>query len=171
VPTRYRLRVRKYSPLVLNAATQYHLPPEMIYAMIETESSFNPRARSGAKAVGLMQVTPRGGAQVAYHFVDDLDAKPTIEQLQDPRTNIHLGAAYMRVLLDQYFDDIPNEDVRMAAALAAYNWGPTKVRAVLRVEGVPASVEKFQKMLRKHAAPVETRDYVRIISQRMDSYS
>jgi membrane-bound lytic murein transglycosylase C len=171
VPVKYRLRARKYSPMVHNAAAEYHLPPEMIYAMIETESSFNPSARSGSKAVGLMQLTPKGGAQVAYRLVDDLETLPTIEQLQDPRTSIHLGAAYMRVLLDDYFDDIEDDEVRMAVALAAYNWGPTKMRAVLRAEGIPDSVEKLQKILRKHSAPAQTRDYVRMITERMDRYS
>jgi membrane-bound lytic murein transglycosylase C len=169
-PASFRRHIDRYRPMVELYSMQYELPAGLLYAMIETESSFNPKARSLDNAVGLMQLVPHSGARDAYRHVKGRLGTPTVDALQNPNINIQLGAAYLRLLLDRHFDDVENDDVRLAVALAAYNWGPGRVRGVLRSEGEPKSVREFESQLRKHA-PAETRRYVKSVSRRMQSYA
>lgn len=164
-----RQRVKKLRPLVNQYARKYELPPALILAVIEQESSFNPLARSRDNAIGLMQLVPDEGGRDGYHYSERKSGIPTLQELQDPKTNIRLGSAYLRLLLDRHFDDIENEDVRVAVALAAYNWGPTRMRKALRTEGTPESLDQVESLLKKHA-PRETQNYVREITYRMDAY-
>lgn len=164
-----RQRITKLRPLVNRYAKKYQLPPELILAVIEKESSFDANARSKRNGVGLMQLVPTEGGQEAYHFSERKPGIPTLRELQDPNTNIRLGTAYMRLLLDRHFDDIEDEDVRVAVALAAYNWGPTRLRKVMERHGMPDSVDEVETLLKRHA-PRETQNYVRDITFRMDDY-
>ncbi|MGH8458528.1 MAG: transglycosylase SLT domain-containing protein, partial [Nevskiales bacterium] len=109
------------------------------------------------------------GGREAYRYSERKPGTPTLLELQDPKTNIRLGSAYLRLLLDRHFDDIKDEDVRVAVALAAYNWGPTRMRRVLESDGLPDSVNDVEALLKKHA-PAETRDYVREITYRMQAF-
>ncbi|MFC5576973.1 transglycosylase SLT domain-containing protein [Lysobacter niabensis] len=95
------------------AATN-RLDPAWVAGEIRAESVFDPRARSGANAMGLMQVLPATGAAIA----SDLGLTwGGAESLYDPDTNITLGSAYLRQLLDKYGGQ-PYQ------AIAGYNAGP-----------------------------------------------
>jgi soluble lytic murein transglycosylase-like protein len=165
----FRQRSKKLRPLVNQYARKYELPPALILAVIEQESSFNPLAYSKKQGVGLMQLVPNEGGREAYRYSERKAGVPTLQELQDPKTNIRLGSAYLRLLLDRHFDDIENEDARVAVALAAYNWGPTRMRKALRTHGLPETVDDVEALLKKHA-PAETQDYVRDITYRMEAY-
>jgi hypothetical protein len=94
--------------LIDTHATAYNVRADLVRAVIQTESAFNPRARSVKGAMGLMQLMPGTAAQ--YGVVDPYD----------PEENIRGGVAYLRDLLTKYDG---NEEL----ALAAYNAGPTAV--------------------------------------------
>jgi soluble lytic murein transglycosylase len=74
---------------------------------------FDPKARSGANARGLMQVLPETGAGVARRLGLPWSGA---ESLYDPQTNIVLGTAYLRQMEEKYG--------RPYVAIAAYNAGP-----------------------------------------------
>jgi len=89
------------------------IPPELLLAVIWAESAFRGDAVSERGAVGLMQLMPGTAQELAV----ELEMNWTGEALlQDPKTNITLGAFYLRKLLAT-FDDLDR-------ALAAYNRGP-----------------------------------------------
>lgn len=95
-------------------AANNRLDPAWVAGEIRAESVFDPRARSGANAMGLMQVVPGTGATVAR----DLGLTwGGADSLYDPDTNITLGSAYLRQLLDKYGGQ-PYQ------AIAGYNAGP-----------------------------------------------
>ena len=95
-------------------ATNNRLDPAWVAGEIRAESVFDPRARSGANAMGLMQVLPGTGAAMAR----TLGLQWTgADSLYDPETNIVLGSAYLRQLLDKYGGQ-PYQ------AIAGYNAGP-----------------------------------------------
>lgn len=102
---------------IAQAATKHALDPAWINAEIRAESLFDPQARSRADARGLMQVLPATGAALAAQ--EGLPWRGG-DSLFDPDTNIALGSAYLRQLLDRH-------DGRPWLAIASYNAGPAPV--------------------------------------------
>ncbi len=95
------------------AATQ-RIDPAWVAAEIRAESIFAPRARSSANAMGLMQILPGTGAGVAGKLGVPWGGA---DSLYDPDTNIVLGTAYLRQLMDKYGGQ-PYQ------VIAGYNAGP-----------------------------------------------
>ena len=96
-------------------APDYGLDPNLILAIIQTESNFDPRARSPANAQGLMQLIPSTAARFG------------VRDRTNPVQNLHGGMAYMRWLLSFFQGDL-------RLSLAGYNAGE---RAVEKYLGVP----------------------------------
>ena len=87
--------VRRYVSLVWASAAAHKLDPVLVLAIIATESSFNPRARSSAGAEGLMQVHTR------VHK-DKLKAHGGPRAIFDPAVNIDVGSRILKRYLDRY---------------------------------------------------------------------
>ena len=98
-------------------AEHYDFPPSLIYAVIHTESKFNPEAISTADAKGLMQLTD-DTYQWARRRTGEGKGDP--KELFQPATNIHYGVTVLSLLREQ-FDDTKT-------ILAAYNAGQGRVR-------------------------------------------
>lgn len=62
-------RSHKYADIVRRASQRYDIPEDLIYAIIKTESSFNPYAVSWANAYGLMQVVPKTAGRDVFKLV------------------------------------------------------------------------------------------------------
>lgn len=97
-----------YDALIDEYANAYNVRADLVRAVIQVESGFNPRARSAKGALGLMQLMPATAAEFGVR-------SPFV-----PQQNIRGGVAYLRTLLDRYGED-------ETLALAAYNAGPTAV--------------------------------------------
>jgi soluble lytic murein transglycosylase len=95
-------------------AAKNALDPAWIAAEIRAESVFNPRAHSAANAMGLMQLLPGTGMAVARRLGLPWSGA---DSLYDPDTNITLGTAYLRQLLDK-------DGGKPYFAIAGYNAGP-----------------------------------------------
>jgi soluble lytic murein transglycosylase len=124
-----------YSTIVRVHAAENHLDPALLAAVIESESKFNPNARSSAGAVGLMQLTPSTAKGIALYTGG---SRFRVSDLTDPDINVRYGAWYLRHLLDRYGNE--------RLSLAAYNAGEDNVDRWQKAhEGIQFS---------------ETRDYV-----------
>ena len=178
-PDHLRTRAEEFRPLVIEYARDYQVDPPLIFAIIHTESAFNPRARSGVPAYGLMQLVPRSGARDAYRLVHDKDALVTGTYLYNPRHNVELGCAFVHILDRRYLRRIENDESRMLCGIAAYNTGAGNVcRAFYDGTSVgtaapiinrlrPAEVYAY---LRTRLPYKETRDYVEKVRRRMALY-
>jgi soluble lytic murein transglycosylase len=114
----YRLRFPLSYPSTVREQAELHdLDPALVAAVTRAESAWMPRARSPADARGLMQVLPATAAGVARRVGIGFDGPDTLYR---PITNLRLGTAYMREMLDRHGG-------RPYFAIAAYNAGPTPV--------------------------------------------
>jgi soluble lytic murein transglycosylase len=108
--TRYAapLQTRLYDDLIAQFSRVNGVREDLVRAVVQVESAFNPNARSPKGALGLMQLMPATVQQFGVH-------NPF-----NPFENIRAGVAYLRQLLDRY-------DNNETLALAAYNAGPSAV--------------------------------------------
>ena len=104
-----------FGSLIYKEAKKNDLKPELVAAVVEAESRFKPTARSGAGAVGLMQLVPRTGRWMGA------------KDLTNPAQNIAAGAKYLKYLNDRF-------DGNQTKVIAAYNAGEGNVK---RFGGVP----------------------------------
>lgn len=107
-PAAPQRRVAEYDRFIDEHAAAHGVRPELVRAVIQAESNFNPRARSSKGAMGLMQLMPATAAGLGV--LNPFNAWE----------NIRGGIAYLRQLLNRY-------DNNEALALAAYNAGPAAV--------------------------------------------
>ena len=147
---------RDYEETVSYYAKLYDVPENLVYAVILTESEFDPDAVSHAGAQGLMQLMPATfrwltDEMLFEHLPDD--------QITDPEVNIRYGVYYLRWLYD-YYDSWLN-------ACAAYNAGPGNVNAWL---DNPIRADAGG-TLRPLFIPVsETRNYVYKVERAYEAY-
>jgi soluble lytic murein transglycosylase-like protein len=104
-----------FGSIIYNEAKKQNLPPELVAAVVHTESKFKPNARSGAGAMGLMQLVPKTGRWMGAR------------NLMNPSENIMAGTKYLKYLADRFDGD-------QQKMIAAYNAGEGNVR---RFGGVP----------------------------------
>lgn len=105
----------EYDRLIGHFARSYELEPALIRAVIHVESCYNPRAKSRAGAIGLMQLMPGTAKRFG------------VKDIYDPMQNMRGGVRYLKLLLGLFKDNLK-------LALAAYNAGEN---AVKRYGGVP----------------------------------
>ncbi|CAH1055764.1 lytic transglycosylase domain-containing protein [Paenibacillus pseudetheri] len=134
-----------YDDLIQTASAKYGVPVDLIKAVIDTESSFNPNIVSSAGAKGLMQLmdgTARG-LGVSDSF--------------DPAQNIDGGVRYLSYQLKRF-------DGQEKMALAAYNAGPGRV--------INLGVSNDQELLEKLTLlPKETQSYITKIERARAEYA
>ncbi|MEI2284329.1 phage tail tape measure protein [Paenibacillus polysaccharolyticus] len=108
IPSSTKSYTGKYANFINKYAQQYNVDPNMIAAIIQTESGFNPSAKSPAGAVGLMQLMP------------DTAKGLGVKNSLDPEQNIKGGTQYFSDQLVRFKGNVKH-------ALAAYNAGPNRV--------------------------------------------
>lgn len=131
-------QAEKYREIVARYAAQYKISPSLVFAVIRTESNFNPFAVSSAPAYGMMQLVPSSGGRDAYRTVKGRDEMPTKEYLFDAQNNIELGTAYLGVLLYKQLDVVSNATSREYCAISAYNTGAGNVLKTFAKDRVAA---------------------------------
>jgi soluble lytic murein transglycosylase len=133
-----------YWDIIVQESRAKNLDPFQVAGLIRQETVFMPRARSSARAYGLMQVLIPTGVLTAKKY--GLERTITEESLYEPRLNIQLGTAYLRDQIDKFG--------RIEYVAAAYNAGP--IRAVQWRTSLPSEIDEWAE-----AVPFkETRGYV-----------
>jgi soluble lytic murein transglycosylase len=139
----------KFPTYIRHHAAARHLPADLVAALIYEESRFNEHARSGAGAVGLMQVTPDTANGIAVHTGG---SRFRDSDLETPELNIRYGTWYLARLHARFDRSRTNFDL----SLAAYNAGQGKVAQwIAAAPGHRLTVDQIPY--------AETRQYVRDI--------
>ena len=124
LPDHLETRAKRFKNNVVDQSKRFGIDPAMVLAIMHTESSFNPKARSPVPAYGLMQLVPKSGARDAYLYVYKKDKLLTADYLYNPNNNIELGCAYIKKMRSVYFKNISNDLSAAYCTIAAYNTGP-----------------------------------------------
>lgn len=147
-----------YKNQVITNARHENIDPAWVYAVMRQESIFQSDIKSGAGALGLMQIMPATGQLIAKNLQTDLTSH---YQLLQADTNIRYGTHYLRLNLNRLQD-------HPLLATAAYNAGFNRVRqwlpvqaaldADLWVETIPYfETRKYVKRVMEYAAIYEQR--------------
>ena len=143
-----------YGGLVSDAAKQAGISPLLLESLVRQESFFDPEAGSGAGALGLTQVIPATGQQIATKLgVADF----TPRDLYRPKVSLRFGASYLATQLASF-------DADPYRALAAYNGGPGAASDAADAAGADAD------LLLEELEFYETRSYVRLVMENLARY-
>ena len=145
---------RKYEELITQYASEYNVPEHVIYAVIDTESGFDPNAESSTGALGLMQIMPDTFKLLSsdLHLNESLD----FEELTDPDVAIRYGTYYLRYLFDRFH--------KWNVVFAAYDAGEEQISDWLDDPAYSSDGETLKKIPTR-----ETRNYVKK-AERAQSY-
>ncbi len=146
LPERERIALAR---AIVREAQSHGLAPDLVMAVIEVESAGYHLAQSHVGALGLMQLLPATGKELAGKLGIEWKGPDT---LFDPIINVRLGTAYLRQLADRYDGDVN-------IALAAYNWGPGRIdRRLRRGASVPSRyIEQVRQAADRYAIAAPTR--------------
>lgn len=112
---------RRYEQIVKENCARFGVEETFVYAVIRTESGFDPKARSQVGAMGLMQIMPETFMWLQSKLPSGEDGQRLSEaELYDPEINIRYGVYYLSMLRDEFGSD--------TLAAAAYHAGGGKVR-------------------------------------------
>jgi soluble lytic murein transglycosylase-like protein len=133
--------IAQVAATIVRAANLHEIDPNLVLAVIHIESRGNAFALSPVGAMGLMQIMPATGEEIAERL--DIPWRGS-QTLFDPLLNIRMGVAYLEQLENRYGS--------MTTALAAYNWGPGRIDSRLR-HGIALPVVYSGSVLASYRAP------------------
>lgn len=188
--TIYQVKIKMPSDYILKKATTYktlvskqsrknQIPSELIFAVIHSESSFNPMARSHIPAFGLMQIVPNSAGKDVRRFLTGSAQSPSSQFLYNANNNILYGATYLHILYYRYLSSIKDPTSRLYCSIAAYNTGAGNVaRAFVGRTNIKEASKKINKMtpqevyahLSQHLPYAETQKYLSKVSGRLVVY-
>lgn len=141
-----------YEELIEKYSKQNDLDPMIVLSLIKQESAFDEQAISSSGALGLMQLMPTTAL--------DVDPNVLRSELLDPETNIRIGTAYLKRVLNRFKGNL-------VLALAGYNAGPTAADRWFKAPTAPKNVTEFVETIPYR----ETREYVSSILRNYFWYS
>ena len=145
-----------YREIVTREAAEAGIEPLFLASLIRQESAFAPAIKSPAGAIGLMQVMPATGEELARgQGIRGF----TAESLETAEINLHLGTTFWVDMNRRYGDG------NLPLALSAYNAGPTRAR---RWRRLPEAEDPLR--FTERIPFDETREYVKNITRNMHVY-
>ncbi len=142
-----------YQSSILSRSSQAGVDPMLTAGLIRQESAYDPEARSGANARGLMQLLPK----TARRFAKQARVRYSTPMLFEPDYNIHIGTIY--------FAGLKRDFGSVESALAAYNAGEDRVTFWTTGQTYREPAEFVDSI-----PFTETREYVEIVTRNADIY-
>jgi len=173
-------RARTVAGDVNTFAQKSRLDHALVFAIIETESAFNPMAKSPIPAYGLMQIVPRSAGLDATEQLFGKGRVLSPSYLYSSDKNIEIGATYLNILYYRYLKGIKDPRSRLYCSIAAYNTGAgnvakaftgnRKLRAALPRINAMTSQQVYDHLI-QNLPYEETRMYLERVVSRMPKYS
>ena len=172
-------RAERFKNSVIQQSNRFNIDPAIALAIMHTESSFNPKARSHIPAYGLMQLVPKSGARDAYFYVYNKDRLLEDTYLYVPKNNIELGCAFIAKIRHDYFKNIKDEKSAYICTISAYNTGVGNVAKTLigkskindaAMKANTMNPDKLFNTLKTNLPYEETRKYLTKVTERIDFY-
>lgn len=172
-------KARLYKKSVKKQADILQISEELIYAIIHSESSFNPMARSHIPAFGLMQIVPKSAGVDTYKYLTGKNRILSSRYLYNPKNNILIGSTYLKILYTKYLKNIKNPKSRLYCTIAAYNTGAGNVsKAFNGTTNIAQATKKINSMssnqvykrLMKKLPYNETKKYLYKVNNRISAY-
>lgn len=177
-PDHIKTRASNYINEVQKYCQKWDVDPALAFAIMQTESSFNPKAKSYVPAYGLMQIVPRSaGADCAQSLKKSFSA-PTANYLYEPENNIEMGVHYLYLLKKRYYTKVADAKSQNLCVIASYNTGAGNVARALRGDtniskAIPQindmTYEQLFKYFERRLLP-ETQNYIRKVTERMNNF-
>ncbi|WP_457622365.1 murein transglycosylase domain-containing protein [Persephonella sp.] len=179
-PKRFIKKAKEYKPVVTQYSEKYGLNHALVFAIIHTESSFNPLARSPVPAYGLMQIVPSTAGKDATKLIYGRPVLLAPSYLYDEEKNIMVGTTYIYILYYNYLKDIKHPLSRLYCTIAAYNTGAGNVaraftgtiniKKAAKVINRMSPSEVYDTLMRKLPYD-ETKNYLKKVTQRIIIYN
>lgn len=172
-------KAQTYKPLVSKYAKEEKIDPALVLAIMHSESSFNPVAKSHVPAYGLMQIVPTSAGKDASQKVYGKQLLLSPSYLYNAENNIKMGCAYLNILNYRYLKAITNPESRAYCVISAYNTGSGNVaKAFTGATNVNTAATKINKMtpsqvyqhLIRNLPYEETRNYLKVVTPRYQGY-
>jgi soluble lytic murein transglycosylase len=127
LPKKHKSSARQIASVILKESERYGFDPIFLMAVIQNESSFNPRMKGSVGEIGLMQIKPDTAEWISGLYKLNYNGA---DSLYRPEVNIRIGAAYLNKLRGQF-------DANSTHYLTAYNAGPKNVRKMISGKVAP----------------------------------
>jgi len=172
-----KVRMQRYQAQIKQSAQRYGIDNNIVIAMIQVDSLFNPYALNRHGRIGLMQISDSIGQDV-FHQQKKYPFKPQPNWLFNNDNNLDIGISYVNLLDKQYLKKISNPKSRYYATLASYIAGPqnmlqtfskNKNEALSIINGL-SSYEVYQSFTNAQSRP-EIKNYVYEVNRRFRQLS
>ena len=168
-----------YQKSIAEFSHRFELTAALIFAVIHTESAYNPFARSPFEAYGLMQVFPGSASVDTYEFLYKKKRLPSPQYLYESRKNIEMGSGHLHLLYYQHLKSIKDPTSRLYCTIAAYNTGVENLAYAFgrtyNIKNAVAQINTMQsndvyKHLQKHLRHDKSKLYLQNVVSRMAAY-
>ncbi|MBY6224652.1 transglycosylase SLT domain-containing protein [Ferrimonas balearica] len=175
-------RARPFLPQAQEQSAQFEVALELVLAIMQAESSFNPMARSHIPAFGLMQIVPGSAGRDVREKFENSSQPPSAEELYQPDFNIRFGSAYLNILDQRYLRGVSDPQSRLYCVIAAYNTGAGNVAKAFNADGsrrLKSALPRINAMapeavyqhLLEHLPYEETRKYLKKVRSYQEGYA
>ncbi len=172
-------KAKSFEDDVLKYSKKEKIAPNLVYAIIHSESSFNPMARSHIPAYGLMQIVPKSAGLDISKRIYGNEKILSPKFLYNSSNNIMAGTTYLNILYYSYLANIKDELSRYYCTIAAYNTGAgnvartftksTNIKEASKIINKMSPKEVYNKLL-KDLPYDETKNYLKKVSERSIIY-
>ncbi len=172
-------KAKSFEDDVLKYSKKEKIAPNLVYAIIHSESSFNPMARSHIPAYGLMQIVPKSAGLDISKRIYGNEKILSPKFLYNSSNNIMAGTTYLNILYYSYLANIEDELSRYYCTIAAYNTGAgnvartftksTNIKEASKIINKMSPKEVYNKLL-KDLPYDETKNYLKKVSERSIIY-